>query len=209
MSLSLDSDKGLRHGLFRGVRYANRGNRKARTGTALGWYETILDVIDLRSFSNLWFWIALAVMWSTASHWVLGVPFDMVGRAARHGGQAETDLEDMVRINVNRILMIAEEAGLVMVAGGCFVLTTLAVLGFGFRFEIAQALFLLGLPMSLVALLSVRSAALIRRAGLSGEALRRRIARHRVSVQAIGMVSVLVTTLWGMYVNMTVGPFGS
>ena len=49
--------------------------------------QTLLDVIDFRSFSNLWFWIVLAVAWSTASHWVLGIPFDMVMRARRHGGR--------------------------------------------------------------------------------------------------------------------------
>ncbi len=46
------------------------------------------------SFSNLWYWIALAVMWSSTSHWVLGVPYDMIQRARREGGQAEADLED-------------------------------------------------------------------------------------------------------------------
>ena len=25
--------------------------------------DTIFEVIDMRSFSNLWFWIALAVVW--------------------------------------------------------------------------------------------------------------------------------------------------
>ncbi len=43
----------------------------------------IFDLIDMRSFSNLWYWIALAVTWSSTSHWVLGVPFDMVLRARR------------------------------------------------------------------------------------------------------------------------------
>ena len=50
-------------------------------GRALDWYQSIFELIDMRSFSNLWYWIALAVMWSTASHWVLGVPWDMVIRA--------------------------------------------------------------------------------------------------------------------------------
>ena len=43
-------------------------------------------------------WIVLAVAWSSASHWVLGVPFDMVMRARRQGGQAAADLEDLARI---------------------------------------------------------------------------------------------------------------
>jgi len=76
------------------------------------WYQGVFELIDMRSFSNLWFWIALAVVWSSTSHWVLGVPFDMVVRARRKGGQAEEDLETIVRVNVNRMLMIARVSGL-------------------------------------------------------------------------------------------------
>ena len=57
--------------------------------------DTLVELIDMRSFSNLWFWIALAVVWSSASHWILGVPIDLVYRAGRIGGQAERDLEDL------------------------------------------------------------------------------------------------------------------
>jgi hypothetical protein len=69
----------------------------------LDWYRTLFEVIDMRSFSNLWYWIAIAVTWSTVSHWVLGVPFDMLQRARRQGGQADADFETMVRINANRL----------------------------------------------------------------------------------------------------------
>lgn len=74
--------------------------------------DMIFELIDMRSFSNLWYWIILAVAWSSASHWVLGVPYDMVHRARRMGGQAQEDLEAMVRINCNRILYIGNLSGL-------------------------------------------------------------------------------------------------
>jgi hypothetical protein len=61
------------------------------------------EVIDMRSFSNLWYWIALASLWSSVSHWVLGIPHDMIQRARREGGQAEADVEDLARININRL----------------------------------------------------------------------------------------------------------
>ncbi len=96
----------------------------------LDWYQTVFELIDMRSFSNLWFWIALAVMWSTASHWVIGVPYDLVLRARRQGGQAETDLEDLVRVNVNRLLYVARVSGLWLLGFGCFFLTALAITGF-------------------------------------------------------------------------------
>jgi len=111
-----------------------------RLPTPVSWTNALFEVIDMRSFSNLWFWIALAVVWSSVSHWVLGVPFDMIQRARKQGGQAEADLHDMVRINVNRLLYIA------------------------------------------------------------------RLSKHRVITQFIGMISIFVTAMFGMYQNLAVGP---
>ena len=87
------------------------------------WYQVIFELIDMRSFSNLWYWIALAVLWSSTSHWVVGVPFDMILRARRQGGQPQADLETMVRINVTRLLYIARTSGLWLVGFACFLLT--------------------------------------------------------------------------------------
>lgn len=172
----------------------------------MDWYQTLFEMIDMRSFSNLWFWIVLAVMWSTASHWVLGVPYDMVLRAKRYGGEAEADLEDIVRINVNRLLYIAQVSGLWLLGLGFFVLTSLVLLGFVYDVEFAQAVLLLGFPMSLVGLLSLSTARLIRIEGSQGEVLRRRLMRHRLYTQIIGMVSIFITAMWGMYQNLAVGP---
>ena len=145
----------------------------------MDWYETIFELIDMRSFSNLWFWIALAVVWSTASHWVLGVPYDMVARARRYGGQASEDLDDLVRINTNRLLFIGQVSGLWLLGFTCFILTGLALLGFVYRVEFAQAVFLLGFPMSLVGALNLSTARLIRAEEAQGEVLWRRLSRHR------------------------------
>ena len=162
----------------------------------------------MRSFSNLWFWIALAVMWSTASHWVLGVPWDMVVRARRHGGQYEADLEDLVRIYTNRMLYIARLSGLWLSGFVCFFLTLLGLLGFVYAFEFAQAVFLLLFPMTLVGAVSLNSARLIQSHEARGDELHRRLTTHRIITQAIGMVSIFVTALWGMFQNLQLGPFG-
>jgi len=174
----------------------------------LDWYQTIFELIDMRSFSNLWFWIVLAVVWSTTSHYGLGVPFDMVLRAKRHGGQSEIDLEDLVRINSNRLLFIAQMSGLWIAGFACFFLTMLVMLGFVYGNEFAQAVVLLALPLSLVGLLSLSTAQLIRDENARGEQLRKRLLRHRLYSQIIGMISIFVTALWGMYQNLNVGPFG-
>jgi len=171
--------------------------------SGLDWHFTVFEVIDMRSFSNLWYWIALAVTWSTASHWILGVPFDIVTRARRHGGQSQEDLEDMVRINVNRLLFITGVAGLLLLGLVCFLLTMLAVLGFVYDLEFAQALFMLAFPMSLVGLLSLSTARLIRQDDEGGAKLHSRMNRHRIIVQGIGIVAIFVTALWGMFQNLS------
>lgn len=177
-------------------------------GTRVNIYQTVFEVIDMRSFSNLWFWIALAVMWSTASHWVLGVPYDMVLRARRSGGQAAADLDEMVRINVARILYISGMSGLWILGFACVVLTVLGLLGFWYWNEFAQALFLLAAPMMGVGALSIRTAHQIDAASETGDALRRRLTRHRFIVQFIGMLAIFVTAFWGMWQNMQLGVLG-
>ncbi len=174
----------------------------------MDWYELVFEVIDMRSFSNLWYWIALAVVWSTTSHWVLGVPYDMVLRARRHGGQAQQDLEDMVRITTNRFLYIAQVAGPLLLAFVCFVLTALGVLAFYYDVEIAQALFLLAFPMSIVGALSFRTSAKLAEVSAVGEDLRKRLMRHRIVTQGIGMLAIFVTAMFGMYQNLSLGALG-
>lgn len=159
----------------------------------------------MRSFSNLWFWIALAVLWSSASHWVIGVPYDMIMRARRQGGQAEEDLQDIVRVNVNRLLYIADVSGLWLIGFGCFLVTGLAVLGFVYNVEFAQAVFLLGLPMSILFALSMVTSRKIATQGLSGEDLRACLLRHRLYTQMLGVVSIFLTAMWGMYQNLSFG----
>lgn len=173
--------------------------------TPLDLHQTVFELIDMRSFSNLWYWIALAVVWSSASHYVLGVPWDLAMRARRKGGDALSDFESMVRINVNRILYISEVSGLLITGFAFFVMTTLALLAFVYANEFAQAVFLLAFPVSIVGLLSVYTARTIDRRALTGHDLYRRLHLHRIATQAIGMVAIFVTALFGMLQNLNLG----
>ena len=172
----------------------------------------LFELIDMRSFSNLWFWIALAVMWSSASHWVLGVPYDMIVRARRAKPDdvemATAEMETMVQINVRRLLYIGRVSGLWLAGLVCFLLTGLGLLGFVYWVEFAQAVFLLSFPMTIVGLLSLNTARLIYEDGGGAEAIYKRLFRHRIIVQFIGMISIFVTAMWGMYTNLAVGAFG-
>jgi hypothetical protein len=165
--------------------------------------DTVFEVIDMRSFSNLWYWIGVAVLWSSTSHWVLGVPYDVIQRARREGGQAQADMEELTRINIRRLLHIVDRGVYVIVALACFWLTTLAVLAFYYDQEFAQAVFLLFAPMTIVVWISIRAARRIAAEDETGEALYRRLITHRRITQGIGMVSIFVTGMYGTWQNFS------
>ena len=169
--------------------------------------ETAFEVIDMRSFSNLWFWIALAVAWSTASYWAVGVPFDLVRRAARGDAAALADASLLAGVHARRLTHIAEVTGLLMTAFTAFAITSLALLGFLYGVEFAQAVVLIFAPMSLVGWLNLRTA---RRALALPEAegLPPLLLRHRRAVQMVGVVAIFVTSMWGMWTNLNANVLG-
>lgn len=170
-------------------------------------FGSVLHLIDMRSFSSLWFWIAVAVFWSRATHYALDVPYDMVLRARRKGGAAMADLEALVGVQLRRRQDILASGGPLIAMVWAAALSMLAVLGFGHGIELAQALLLFLAPATLLGLLRLR---LMRRlaAPLVGEALCKALTWHRAIAQAIGLAAILVTTLWGMWFNLNIRLLG-
>lgn len=162
--------------------------------------KLVTEAIDLRSFSNLWFWIALAALWSTTSHWVIGVPFDMVRRAARGNDVSLHDMHVLANIQSRRLLFIADETGLITTASSFFLVTMLSLLGFLYDVEFAQAILLLFLPMAVVGYITLRAARKVD--GLEPEDLGNLLFRTRRWIQMVGIISIFVTSMWGMWVNL-------
>lgn len=167
------------------------------------WNETIFQVIDTRTFSNIWYWLAVAVTWSTVSHWIIGVPFDMIFRARRYEGDAAGDLDLLVTINVRRLTAISEKAGVWLIGFVAFSLSALVMLGFYYGIELAQGFFCLAFPVTVVGMLNFR---LSRRFAVSqptGAALARALLKLRFWIQVIAMVSIFFTAMYGMYYNLS------
>ena len=177
----------------------------------MNWYDTVFEVIDTRSFSSIWYWIAVAVLWSSVSHWVLGVPFDLIARARRSGprqAEAQADLSDLVRVNVNRLLYISEVSGAWLGLFGSAILTALLVMAVLYSMELAQAVLFLAVPMAILGAMSVGTARRIQKREEQGAALIRRLMIHRFLTQLLGVVAIFVTALFGMYKNVYVSPYG-
>ena len=121
----------------------------------MDFFDLITEVIDLRSFSNLWYWIVLAILWSSMSHWTIGVPFHLVTRTRKGDAQAEVDLLVLTRMNAERNVAYAETSGTIAMGFSTFLLTGLFIIGWFYGVEFCQAIFLLLCPSMLVLALGV------------------------------------------------------
>lgn len=186
-------------------------------------FDSLIGVLASRSFSTIWFWLALIGMWSAAGRTVIGVPAEILARARLAQSRGETEgpetlaLLDWLSLNLPRWRLGPRE-GAMFLAVTSFLLSSLAILGFGFRLELAQALTLVGFPFWVLFWMRV---ALARRltpllaAAQDGSASLEdavaatinRMVWHRRFATTLAMVSVLLTVLWGM-LWMLLHPFG-
>ncbi len=170
--------------------------------------ENIFSLINMRSFSSLWFWIVIAIYWSSVSRAVLSAPHDLILRARKGDPTSLDDLHALVGIHVRRSLEFARRAGHWMLAFYTAMMTLIVILAVQYRLELAQALLLLFVPMLFVRLLALRLAFRIERANLRGPDLCRALLHYRFWVQMLGICSIFVTSVWGMLYVMSRSALG-
>jgi len=173
----------------------------------LDWNDVFSRILSLRTFSNLWYWLMVCVSWMIASHWILGIPFDMIQRARRKGDQAAADLENLTDINVRRLQALSNEGGFIIVGFIAFLLTSIAMAGFYYRMEVAQGLFFLLFPLTIAGSLSFYTSTNLLRNPSRGAELAKRLMRIRLWIQIIAALSVFFSAAYGMYYNLS-NPFG-
>ncbi|MEM8539004.1 MAG: component of SufBCD complex [Pseudomonadota bacterium] len=165
--------------------------------------QAIVQFIELRTFSNVWYWLVVAVTWAMASHWLIGVPFDMLFRARRAQGPAMDDLHVIVELQVRRITYFDDLVGPFVIAFGAFFVSGVGMLGFFYGIEIAQGAFVLLAPLSFIGLINLRLAQKLRAAPLVGPDLVRHLFKVRLWTQMIGALALFFTAIYGMYFNLT------
>jgi hypothetical protein len=170
--------------------------------STLDWSDTIARVIEFRTFASIWYWFAVIVSWAVASHWLIGVPFDLLFRARKCPPQELADVEAIVDVNVRRFTFMSDILAPIMMGLVMFILAALLMAGFYYGSELAQGLFDLAAPLSLVGFLNMRLAFQLRDAPLRGEQLIKRLFSLRIWTQAIGMVAIFFTAMYGMYYNL-------
>ncbi|QUS35468.1 hypothetical protein [Falsirhodobacter algicola] len=165
------------------------------------WYDLFLSLISLRSFSVLWYWIALWFFWSVVTRRVLGVPGELAIRAQSDPRAAEEALW-FARFEVRRRMAVSAPRRMIAVtllAFAASALLTLALSGL----EAAQALLPFLLPWILIEALRERLARRLMRDAPGAEALAGLLIWHKIAMQAIAGGTIFLTFIWGAWRNLS------
>jgi hypothetical protein len=154
----------------------------------------LFSLFSFVSFFSIWYWALTVLVWTLVCYRTLGVPHDMLLRAGRLPEVAER-VDLIAGIHAERVGAIADRAGVPVAAAIGFALAALGALGFVTRIEAAKAAFILLFPLALAGVGILRLALQIRRKGLHGEGLRRRMLRRRTMNQVIAVLAILTAAL--------------
>ena len=86
---------------------------------------------------------------------------------------------------------------------GSFILSVLFTVGFYYGFEFAQGVFLLSFPLSIATVMNFRLCRRFSQKLPQGELLTRTLIRTRFWIQVIAMLSIFLTSLYGMFRILT------
>lgn len=164
--------------------------------------DILRELMNFDSFWTLWFWLAHVIAWSMASHFTMGVPYDVVIEANREEGEDgpyAQAAEAMLQAQMFRFARLGERYGVGLTGAVAFLLTVLATLGILADLEFARALATIVGPLTFIYVLTILAAISWRRKGLSGAALRAVLKRQRIINQLVGLMGVLLAVIGSMY----------
>lgn len=164
--------------------------------------EILDDLMNFSSFWTLWFWIAHVIAWSMASHFTLGVPFDIVQEADREAGEDGPWVhaaEAMIHAQAFRFASYGRRFGPLMTGVSAFIISVCITLSILADLELARALLTFFVPLTLVYIVTMRFARRVEADGLTGAALRKKLRMQRLVNQLIGLLAIAMAVMFAIY----------
>lgn len=114
------------------------------------------DILTANGFDNPWYWLLVIVVWLRSLQWTFGIPKYMMRSAIKGDEQAKSDVLALLDIHTRAVVSEFNLYGNMLVLFTCFVLASIATLGFSNDIVVLQAVFFIAVPMSLLGAFDVR-----------------------------------------------------
>jgi hypothetical protein len=168
----------------------------------MNFLDLILANFGFQSFSNLWYWVI--VIWAVGGlpHRPLGVPDDVIIRAHSGDRVALADMHMMLAPQARHMTQPIPAQDIIATASGMFALSALATLGWGYGVGVAQAGFLILLPLMIKYMLAKQVAQhMIKTTFQTALDDLRRYQRH---LRLVRFVCLFATAFWaGVFVVLS------
>lgn len=158
--------------------------------------DNFWTLIGTGSFSSIWFWVFLGILWSHVMQAPMGVPVDLVRRAQAGDPASAADLQALTGVRLAETQRMAVMAPW-RAGAWSFALALLAGLGVGYGIELAQAALALAAPLALVRWVEARAARPMAEVPDMQALIRAHMVLRR-KVQGIGIAAVFLTSVFGM-----------
>ena len=167
-------------------------------------WAIIGDAINMRSFSALWYWVAVAVFWIWALGQTMGLPWGMV-TLARRSPEGLAQLEAMAQLVAQRKAALWAAGQIWLVALMAALIGLLTALAFFYGVELAQAVWFLAVPIVLIWAGNLRAAHLVARGQGQGAALLRVMFWLQVYTQIVAFVFIMLTMFFAFFQLLLTG----
>lgn len=140
------------------------------------------------------------IEWSVLTYFIHGVPVNTIMRSRKHP-EALADMHGMFELYRRRWMRSIPSDASVPLGFAAFIFAGMAVLGFRFNVELAQAVFGLLFPIVIVVWMNSRRLKTSFHYDLSEHNLRRFLLGTRRRIQSFGLFWVFILSIWGTYQN--------
>jgi hypothetical protein len=160
------------------------------------------EIMTAKGFDSLWYWLLVSVIWVRAIQWTAGIPSDMMRAARRGSEQAKVDAMDLMGIHIRTITHEFNQFGTALVLLTCFVMASLATLGFWNNVPVLQGMFFIAFPAVILGALGIRLSYRLQKKPVSWDELCRIYRQHFWLKVGAAVFFVLSSMLWALYLEI-------
>lgn len=158
-------------------------------------FAFLIEIMSLRSFISVWFWVVVAIFWTSVCNQVLGVAYDMIAAAKRGDGKMAQDVAVIATIGARQSLAVADPLSLFV---AYFAVASCLTAGFLLGSEIFAASSFIALPWLILGGLRRKTALYVLEHSDRVDLVLARLIKHRKITHYWAILFIFLTALYGL-----------
>lgn len=160
------------------------------------------EIIAANGLYNSWYWLLVTLVWLRSIQQTLGIPIFTMRSAIKGDAQAKQDAHIFLDIHIRNTTRSFTQFGPFLVALVCFILASIATLGFWYDVAFLQGIFFIAMPMAILGWIAMRMAYRLQKQPASWQELCKIYHRHRRFKFGLAALFTVMTVVWAGYLEI-------